>query len=83
MKIDKKRQKIACIGMWLRIHFLDLQQLDCWLNFCIVARVVKYLAWQGLPFHENNEDAGSFEGSLYQFLLLEVRDITDMGAWLR
>ena len=28
MKIQIKTSKITCIGMWLRMHFLDLQQLD-------------------------------------------------------
>ena len=44
---------------------------------------IKYLARQGLPFRGHNEDAESFEGNLYQFLLLETRDNADMGAWLR
>lgn len=44
---------------------------------------IKYLARQGLPFRGHNEDAESFEGNLYQLLLLEARDSTDMAAWLR
>ena len=44
---------------------------------------IKYLARQGLPFRGHNEDAESFEGNLYQLLLLEARDNADMGAWLR
>ena len=44
---------------------------------------IKYLARQGLPFRGHNEDAESFEGNLYQLLLLEARDSTEMGAWLR
>ena len=26
--------RIAYIGTWPQMHFLDLQQLDCWLNDC-------------------------------------------------
>ena len=43
---------------------------------------IKYLARQGLPFRGHNEDAESFEGNLYQLLLLEARDCFDMGTWL-
>ena len=35
---------------------------------------IKYLGRQGLPFRGHNEDAESFEGNLYQLLLLEARD---------
>ena len=31
-----KRKKIACIGMWPQMHFLDLQQLDRWRNGCTI-----------------------------------------------
>ena len=31
----RKAAKIACIGMWPRVHFLDLQQLDHWCNSCL------------------------------------------------
>ena len=34
MKIWIKTAKITCTGMCSRIHFLDLQQLDRWLNRC-------------------------------------------------
>ena len=44
---------------------------------------IKYLARQGLPFRGHSEDAESFEGNLYQLLLLEARHNADMGAWLR
>ena len=36
MKKLIKTVKISCIGMWPRMHFLDLQQLDHWLNSCTV-----------------------------------------------
>jgi hypothetical protein len=31
-KNRQKTAKIACTGMYHGIHFLDLQQLDLWLN---------------------------------------------------
>ena len=36
-----KNGKIACIGMCHRMHFLDLQQLDRWLNGCFRVNVKK------------------------------------------
>ena len=33
-KIKIKMAKFACIGTWPQMHFLDLQQLDRWLNDC-------------------------------------------------
>lgn len=35
-----------------------------------VVSCIRYLARQGLPFHGHYEDAESFEGNLYQLLLL-------------
>ena len=49
----------------------------------MLMKLLSCLAKQGLPFHGHNEDAESFEGNLYQLLLLEDRDNADMGAWLR
>ncbi len=44
---------------------------------------IRYLARQGLPFRGHYEDAESFEGNLYQLLLLQARDTPDMETWLR
>ena len=35
-KMDKNG-KIACIEMWPWMHFLDLQQMDHWLNSCMLS----------------------------------------------
>ena len=43
---------------------------------------IKYLVRHRLPFRGHNEDSELFEGNLYQLLLLEARDSSDMGAWL-
>ena len=43
---------------------------------------IRYLARQGLPFRGHYEDAESFEGNLYQLLLLEARSSPDMETWL-
>ena len=39
MKKLIKRAKNSCIGMWHQMHFLDLQQLDHWLNSCMSHKV--------------------------------------------
>ena len=35
--------KIACIGMWLWMHFLDLQQLDRWFNDCYLHMIPLFM----------------------------------------
>ena len=45
---------------------------------------VRYLAGQGLPFRGNHEDSVSFEGNLYQLLLLlQAKDCLALGSWLK
>lgn len=44
---------------------------------------IKYLARQGLAFRGHHEDVDSFEGNLYQLLLLQAEDCSDMREWLR
>ena len=43
---------------------------------------IKYLARQVLPFRGHHEDIQSFEGNLYQLLLLQAQDYPDMTTWL-
>ena len=43
---------------------------------------IKYLARQGLPFRGHHEDIQSFEGNLYQLLLVQAQDCPDMTTWL-
>ena len=44
---------------------------------------VRYLARQGLLFRGNHEDSVSFEGNLYQLLLLQAKDCLALGSWLK
>ena len=37
MEIQIKTAKISCIEMCPQMHFLDLQQMDHWLNGCLRA----------------------------------------------
>ena len=43
---------------------------------------IRYLAWQGLPLRGHHEDPESFEGNLYQLLLLQAQDCLQMKTWL-
>ena len=78
LKIATTKSTSSGIGAQLQRDQKHHQNMLMKLLSCI-----KYLARQGLPFRGHNEDAESFEGNLYQLLLLEARDNTDMGAWLR
>lgn len=44
---------------------------------------IKYLAWQGLPLRGHYEDNQSFEGNLYQLLLLQAQYSPKMNSWLQ
>ena len=43
---------------------------------------IRYLARQGLPLRGHHEDPESFEGNLYQLLLLQAQDHPQMKTWL-
>ena len=45
-------------------------------------KTLKYLIRQGLPLRGHNEDSESFEGNLYQLLLLQAQDCPGMDVWL-
>ena len=44
---------------------------------------IRYLARQGMPLRGHNEASESFEGNLYQLLLLEAQECPGMDVWLR
>lgn len=45
-------------------------------------RSIRFLARQGLPFRGHKEDTDSFEGNLYQLLLLQCSDVPRLSSWL-
>ena len=48
-----------------------------------VLSCIRYLGWQGLALWGHDKfSIESFEGNLYQFLLLEAADDDKMKAWL-
>ena len=51
--------------------------------FLKVLECVRYLARQGLPFRSHHEDSVSFEENLYQLLMLQSKDCTPLGLWLK
>ena len=44
---------------------------------------IKYLARQGLPLCGHHEDNESFQGNLYQLLLLQAAECPEMKTWLQ
>ena len=44
---------------------------------------IQYLARQGLSFRGHHEDSASFEGNLYQLLLLQSIDSPQLASWLK
>ena len=44
---------------------------------------VRFLGRQGLPLRGHSEDIESFEGNLYQLLLLQSKDCSGMRQWLQ
>ena len=51
--------------------------------FLKLLECVRYLARQGLPLRGHHEDSTSFEGNLYQLLLLQAKDSPQLGTWLK
>lgn len=44
---------------------------------------IRFLARQGLPLRGHREDTESFEGNLYELLLLQAQDYPKMKSWLQ
>ena len=44
---------------------------------------IRFLARQGLPFRGHTETSETFEGNLYQLLLLQAEDNNQMRVWLK
>ena len=51
--------------------------------FLKLMECVRYLARQGLPLRGHHEDSTSFEGNLYQLLLLQSKDCVPFSLWLK
>ena len=48
----------------------------------VFMKLLTAITRQGLPICGNNEDDESFEGNLYQLLLLQAQDCPIMELWL-
>ena len=57
------------------------QRHHCMMLMKLLA-AIRYLTRQGLPLRGHNEDNESFEGNLYQLLLLQAQDCSGMKSWL-
>ena len=51
--------------------------------FLKLLECVRYLARQGLAFHGHHEDSITFEGNLYQLLLLQAKDSIQLASWIK
>ena len=49
----------------------------------ILLNSIRFLARQGLPFRGHMEDSESFEGNLYQLLLLQSNDSPRLASWIK
>ena len=61
---------------------LENQQKNHRVMLTKLLNAIKYLTRQGLPLRGHHEDNESFEGNLYQLLLLQSEDCPGMESWL-
>lgn len=71
LKIAATKSASGGIGAQLSVQ-IDRDQTHHRSMLMKLLSCIKYLARQGLPFRGHHEDSESFEGNLYQLLLLEA-----------
>ena len=69
------------IGAWLNTQYAEEQKFHKTMLFKLL-EAVRFLGRQGLPLRGHCEDVESFEGNLYQLLLLQSKDFPRMRQWL-
>ena len=69
------------IGVQLNTHYAAEQKFHK-IMLLKLLEVVRFLGRQGLPLRGHCEDVKSFEGNLYQLLLLQSKDFPRMRQWL-
>ena len=70
------------IGVQLNAQYATDQQFHKTMLLKLL-EVVRFLGRQGLPLRGHSEDVESFEGNLYQLLLLQSKDCPGMRQWLQ
>ena len=81
MKISAKSSSTNVAAQLSKHHDVDTKNRRQMLLKLLAS--VKYLARQGLPFRGHREHSVSFEGNLYQLLLLQAHDDPVMSQWLK
>ena len=69
------------IGVQLNTHYAAEQKFHK-IMLLKLLEVIRFLGRQGLPLRGHCEDVESFEGNLYQLLLLQSKDFPRMRQWL-
>lgn len=82
MKLGAAKSDSSGVGALLSKQ-LQNQQKDHRMMLMKLLGALRYLTRQGLPLRGHHEDNDSFEGNLYQLLLLQSEDCPGMESWLR
>ena len=81
MKLAAKSSKMDVCAQLSKSH--DTETRNNRAMFLKLLECICYLARQGLPFRGHHEDSVAFEGNLYQLLLLQAKDNTQLASWLK
>lgn len=81
MKLGAVKSASSGVGALLNKQ-LENQQKNHRVMLMKLLGAIKYLTRQGLPLRGHHEDNESFEGNLYQLLLLQSEDCPGMESWL-
>ena len=81
MKLAARSSKMDVSVQLSKSH--DIETRNNRAMFLKLLECIRYLARQGLPFRGHHEDSVAFEGNLYQLLLLQAKDNTQLASWLK
>ena len=82
MKLVAIESKSSGIGAQLSTQVLTDQRHHREMLMKLIGSI-KFLARQGLPLRGHHEDNESFQGNLYQLLLLQAAECPEMEIWLQ
>ena len=81
MKLAAKSSKMDVSAQFSTSH--DTKTRNNRTMFLKLLECICYLARQGLPFRGLHEDSVAFEGNLYQLLLLQAKDNTQLASRIK
>ena len=79
--VAKLAAKSSSANIALQLHTQSKAEQEFHGNMLLSS--IRFLARQGLPLRGHTETSDSFEGNLYQLLLLRAEGNDMMSAWLR